>query len=182
MEAIETQVARLELKCRKPVEHLLAGAYRSIFHGSGIEFDDVRPYQPGDDVRSMDWKVTARTGRAHIKRYIEDREQFIYLLVDVSGSMQLHSNPCKEATVNELCTLLTLIANVNQDRIGLVLFNNGIVTRIRPGKGRRHGMRILKTLLDYSADDLSTDLEKVRGSISAYCPKNVPSSSLSLIF
>ena len=160
METIETQVARLELKCRKPVEHLLAGAYRSIFHGSGIEFDDVRPYQPGDDVRTMDWKVTARTGRPHIKRYIEDREQFIYLLVDVSGSMQRHSNPRKAAAVNELCTLLTLIANVNQDRIGLILFNNGIVTRIRPGKGRRHGRRILQTLLDYAADDLSTDLAK----------------------
>jgi uncharacterized protein (DUF58 family) len=160
METIETQVARLELKCRKPVENLLAGAYRSIFHGSGIEFDDVRPYQPGDDVRTMDWKVTARTGRPHIKRYIEDREQFIYLLVDVSGSMQRHSDSRKAAVVNELCTSLTLIANVNQDRIGLILFNNGIVTRIRPGKGRRHGRRILQTLLDYTADDLSTDLAK----------------------
>ena len=160
METIETQLARLELKCRKPVEYLLAGAYRSIFHGSGIEFDDVRPYQPGDDVRTMDWKVTARTGRPHIKRYIEDREQFIYLLVDVSGSMQRHSDPRKAATVNELCTLLTLIANVNQDRIGLILFNNGIVTRIRPSKGRRHRTLILQTLLDYTAADLSTNLSK----------------------
>ena len=160
MTAIETQLARLELTCRKPVEHLLAGAYRSIYQGSGIEFDDVRPYQPGDDVRAMDWKVTARTGKAHIKRYIEDREQFIYLLVDVSGSMQLHSNPLKAKTVNELCTLLTLIANTNQDRIGLALFNDGIVSRVRPGKGRLHRMRILQTLLDYSAEDLGTNLAK----------------------
>jgi uncharacterized protein (DUF58 family) len=160
MKAIESHITQLRLKCRQPVEHLLAGAYRSIFHGSGIEFDDVRPYQSGDDVRAMDWKVTARTGRPHIKRYIEDREQFIYLLVDVSASMQLHSNPQKAETVNELCTLLTLIAHTNQDRIGLVLFNEGIVTRIRPGKGRRHGMQILQTLLDYQAKALGTDLVK----------------------
>ena len=160
MKAIESQITQLALKCRQPVEHLLAGAYRSIFHGSGIEFDDVRPYQSGDDVRAMDWKVTARTGRPHIKRYIEDREQFIYLLVDVSGSMQLHSNPQKSETVSELCTLLILIAQANQDRVGLVLFSQGIMTRIRPAKGRRHGMRILQTLLDYQVEESGTDLVK----------------------
>ena len=84
---VESQLRLLELKCRRPVEHLLAGEYHSVFRGQGIEFEDVRPYQPGDDVRAMDWKITARTGEPHIKRFIEEREQFIYLLVDVSASM-----------------------------------------------------------------------------------------------
>ena len=83
----DSRLSLLELKCRRPVEHLLAGEFQSVFRGQGIEFEDVRPYQPGDDVRSMDWKVTARTGEPHIKRYIEEREQFLYLLVDISASV-----------------------------------------------------------------------------------------------
>ena len=84
---IENILNLLELKCRQPVEHLLAGAYRSVFRGRGIEFEDVRIYEPGDDVRAMDWRVTARTGEAHVKRFVEEREQFFYLLVDISASM-----------------------------------------------------------------------------------------------
>ena len=87
LEDFESRLNLLELKCRRPVEHLLAGEYRSVFRGRGVEFEDVRLYQPGDDVRTMDWKVTARTGEPHIKRFIEEREQFVYLLVDLSASI-----------------------------------------------------------------------------------------------
>ena len=100
---LESQLNLLELKCRRPVEHLLAGEYRSVFKGRGVEFEDVRPYQPGDDVRTMDWKVTARTGEPHIKRYIEEREQFVYLLVDVSASM-LHAADGRKRKTNVYMT------------------------------------------------------------------------------
>ena len=98
----------LELKCRRPVEHVLAGEYQSVFRGRGLEFEDVRAYQYGDDVRAMDWKVTARTGNPHIKRYIEEREQVVYLLVDVSASMRHDNSGNKRETLTELCALITL--------------------------------------------------------------------------
>ena len=93
LDHIEHRLNLLELKCRRPVEHVLAGEYKSVFRGRGLEFEDVRAYQPGDDVRAMDWKVTARTGEPHIKRYIEEREQVVYLLVDVSASCLLYTSP-----------------------------------------------------------------------------------------
>ena len=146
---LEHRLNLLELKCRRPVEHLLAGEYRSIFRGRGIEFEDVRPYQPGDDVRAMDWKVTARTGEAHIKRYIEEREQFIYLLVDVSASMLHDAQGKKRQTMAELCSLLTMAAIKNQDRVGLILFTDQIEQVIPPGKGRSHAMRIMDQLMNF---------------------------------
>ncbi|ADE53619.1 DUF58 domain-containing protein [Coraliomargarita akajimensis] len=152
---LESRLNLLELKCRRPVEHLLAGEYRSVFRGRGIEFEDVRAYQPGDDVRTMDWKVTARTGEAHIKRYIEEREQFIYLLIDLSGSM-LH-DPNKRQSMVELCSLLAMAAIKNQDRVGLILFSDEIEEILPPGKGRSHAMRIMDLLMNYQPKRSGTD-------------------------
>ena len=115
LDHIEHRLNLLELKCRRPVEHVLAGEYQSVFRGHGLEFEDVRAYQYGDDVRAMDWKVTARTGNPHIKRYIEEREQVVYLLVDVSASMRHDNSGNKRETLNELCALITLAAIKNQD-------------------------------------------------------------------
>ena len=160
---LESQLNLLELKCRRPVEHLLAGEYRSVFRGRGVEFEDVRPYQPGDDVRAMDWKVTARTGEPHIKRYIEEREQFIYLLVDVSASMLHDTNGRKRKTMVEGCALLTLAAVKNHDRIGLILFSDRIEQIVPPSKGRSHAMRIMDELMHFKPQGRGTDFSKMLG-------------------
>lgn len=160
---LESQLNLLELKCRRPVEHLLAGEYRSVFRGRGIEFEDVRPYQPGDDVRTMDWKVTARTGEPHIKRYIEEREQFIYLLVDVSASMLNDAEGRKRKTVTEVCALLTLAAVKNHDRIGLILFTDRIEQIVPPSKGRSHAMRIMDELMHFKPEGRGTDFTEMLG-------------------
>ena len=160
---LESQLNLLELKCRRPVEHLLAGEYRSVFRGRGVEFEDVRPYQPGDDVRSMDWKVTARTGEPHIKRYIEEREQFVYLLVDVSASMLHDADGKKRKTMAEVCALLTLAAVKNHDRIGLIVFSDRIEQIVPPGKGRSHAMRIMDVLMHFKPQGRGTDFTEMLG-------------------
>ena len=158
LDHIENRLNLLELKCRRPVEHVLAGEYKSVFRGRGLEFEDVRAYQPGDDVRAMDWKVTARTGEPHIKRYIEEREQVVYLLVDVSASMRHDNSGKKRETLAELCALITLAAIRNQDRVGLILFSEQIEQIIMPSKGRRHAMRIIDELVNFKPTNKKTDL------------------------
>ena len=155
---IEHRLNLLELKCRRPVEHLLSGVYQSVFRGRGLEFEDIRAYQYGDDVRSMDWKVTARTGEPHIKRYIEEREQVVYLLVDVSASMRHDNSGNKRETLTELCALITLTAIKNQDRVGLILFSDQIEQIIMPSKGRRHAMRIIDELINFKPINKKTAL------------------------
>lgn len=160
---LESQLNLLELKCRRPVEHLLAGEYRSVFKGRGVEFEDVRPYQPGDDVRTMDWKVTARMGEPYIKRYIEEREQFIYLLVDVSASMLHDADGKKRKTMAEVCALLILAAVKNHDRIGLILFSDRIEQIVPPSKGRCHAMRIMDELMHFKPQGRGTDFTEMLG-------------------
>ena len=149
----------LELKCRRPVEHLLAGEYRSVFKGRGIEFEDVRPYTPGDDVRSMDWKVTARTGVPHVKRYVEEREQMFYLMVDLSASTLSDAEKAKRRTVAEFCGLLTLSALSNNDRVGLIMFTDRVELVVPASKGRQQGMRILDALSGFEPKGSSTRLD-----------------------
>ena len=163
LDEIESRLNLLEMKCRRAVEHLLAGEYRSVFRGRGVEFEDVRVYQPGDDVRTMDWKVTARTGEAHIKRFIEEREQFIYLLVDVSASMLHDQEGRKRQTMSEVCALLTMAAIKNQDRVGLILFTDQIEHVVPPGKGRSHAMRIMDDLMHFEPEGTGTDFIEMLG-------------------
>ena len=158
-----TRLSLLELKCRRPVEHLLAGEYRSVFRGQGIEFEEVRPYQPGDDVRTMDWKVTARTGQPHIKRYIEQREQVLYLLVDLSASILDSAGGRKRKLMTELCSLLTMAAVKNNDRVSLILFTDRVELVVPPGKGRAHALRIMDALLNFQPDGTATAFETVLG-------------------
>lgn len=163
LEELDRNLNFLELKCRRPVEHLLAGEYRSVFRGRGVEFEDVRPYQPGDDVRTMDWKVTARTGVAHIKRHIEEREQFVYLLVDLSGSILHDANGRTRRMVAEVCSLITMAAIKNQDRVGLMIFTDRIELVVPPGKGRSHAMRIMDALLNFQPEGRGTDFPEMLG-------------------
>jgi uncharacterized protein (DUF58 family) len=126
----------------------MAGAYLSVFKGRGMEFDEVRPYVPGDDVRTIDWNVTARTGEPHVKRFVEERELTVMLLVDVSASQEFGSGRRSklEAAV-ELSALLALSAVENGDKVGLLLFHRGADLYIPPRKGGKHALRIVREVL-----------------------------------
>jgi uncharacterized protein (DUF58 family) len=142
------QIRRLQLRARRAVQDLLGGEYHSVFKGTGLSFEEVREYQPGDDVRSIDWNVTARMGQPFIKRYIEERERTLILLIDVSGSQgfgtQRHT---KRAVAAELAALLSFCAIHNNDRVGLITFTDTVELFIPPAKGTRHALRLIREIL-----------------------------------
>ncbi|HUQ05155.1 MAG TPA: DUF58 domain-containing protein [Kofleriaceae bacterium] len=139
------EVKRIQFVTGRQVANVMAGAYLSVFKGRGMEFEEVRPYVPGDDVRSIDWNVTARTGEPFIKRYVEERELTVMLLCDISQSQDFGSGRRSklEAAV-ELCALLALSAVDNGDKVGLLLFHGGADTYIPPRKGDKHALRIIR--------------------------------------
>ncbi|MDB4958442.1 MAG: hypothetical protein JWO36_6011 [Myxococcales bacterium] len=141
-------VKRIQFVTGRHVSDVMAGAYLSVFKGRGMEFDEVRPYVPGDDVRSIDWNVTARTGEPHVKRFVEERELTVMLLVDVSASQDFGSGRRSklEAAV-ELSALLAMSAVENGDKVGLLLFHGGADRYIPPRKGGKHGLRIVREVL-----------------------------------
>ena len=153
LQSIDQRLRQLQLRTRYPVEHLLAGEYRSVFKGRGMDFDEIQSYRPGDEVRSIDWNVTARTGQPHIKRYVEERELAVWLVVDASASCRImaqgHAETCgtKWDTMNELAALLTLSAIHNHDRVGMILCTDRVEQILRPRKGRQHALRLLTDLL-----------------------------------
>ncbi len=145
---IAQAVKRIQFVTGRQVADVMAGAYLSVFKGRGMEFDEVRPYVPGDDVRAIDWNVTARTGEPHVKRFVEERELTVMLLVDVSASQDFGSGRRSklEAAV-ELSALLALSAVENGDKVGLLLFHGGADTYIPPRKGGKHALRIVREVL-----------------------------------
>jgi len=145
---IAQAVKRIQFVTGRQVSDLMAGAYLSVFKGRGMEFDEVRPYVPGDDVRAIDWNVTARTGEPHIKRFVEERELTVMLLVDVSASQDFGSGRRSklEAAV-ELSALLAMSAVENGDKVGLLLFHGGADLYIPPRKGGKHALRIVREVL-----------------------------------
>jgi uncharacterized protein (DUF58 family) len=146
--SLEQRLRLLQLRTRDPVEHLLAGEYRSVFKGRGLDFDEICPYSPGDDVRSMDWNVTARTGHPYIKRYIEERELAVWLLIDASASCRITApGRTKWDTLHELAALVTLSATHNHDRVGMILCSDRVEQILPPRKGRQHALRLLTDLL-----------------------------------
>lgn len=157
------KVGKIRILTNRLIDDQLAGDYHSTFKGQGVEFDEVRPYIAGDDVRTIDWNVTARTGVPHIKRFSEERELTILFLVDVSGSQSYGSvRRSKAELAAEVTSLLALTAIRNQDMIGLVLFSDRIVKYIPPRKGRDSVMRLVREVL--AAEDEAaggTDLEGV---------------------
>jgi uncharacterized protein (DUF58 family) len=153
------QIRRLQLKARRAVEDLLGGEYHSVFKGTGIAFDEVRAYQPGDDVRAIDWNVTARTGRPFVKRFVEERELTLILAVDVSGSQRFGTRQLtKRAVAAELAALLALCAVSNNDRVGLVAFTESVERFVPPKKGPRHVLRLLRDILAFEPRKPGTDL------------------------
>jgi uncharacterized protein (DUF58 family) len=145
---IAQAVKRIQFVTGRQVADVMAGAYLSVFKGRGMEFDEVRPYVPGDDVRAIDWNVTARTGEPHIKRFVEERELTVMLLVDVSASQDFGSGRRSklEAAV-ELSALLALSAVENGDKVGMLLFHSGADLYIPPRKGGKHALRIVREVL-----------------------------------
>jgi uncharacterized protein (DUF58 family) len=153
------QVRLIELRTRRLVNSLFAGEYRSIFKGYGMEFAEVREYNPGDEVRSIDWNVTARMGRPFVKRYIEERELTVMLVVDLSGSSQFGTvSRFKAEMAIELAAVLTMSAVRNNDRVGALLFTDHVEHVVPPGKGRRHALRIIRDVLVHQPEGKGTDI------------------------
>jgi uncharacterized protein (DUF58 family) len=155
------RVQLVELRARRFVEDLLAGPYRSVFRGRGLEFDEVREYQPGDDVRSIDWHTTARTGTVQIKQNVEERSLTILLAVDLSASGDFGSVPqSKRELAAELAAVLALSAVLNNDRVGLLLFTDKVERYLAPQTGRRQALAIVAAVLAHEARSPRTSLRQ----------------------
>lgn len=153
------QVKLLELRTRGLVNSLFTGEYRSVFKGQGMEFAEVREYQSGDEVRSIDWNVTARMQRPYVKRYIEERELTVMLAVDVSGSERFGTRRrFKSEVASELAAVLTMSAIRNNDRVGALLFTDRIEHVVPPRKGRRHALRLIRDILAFEPAGRETDI------------------------
>ncbi len=158
-EEVVREVRRIEITTRHLVRDIVAGEYSSAFRGRGVEFAEVREYQPGDDVRSIDWNVTARLGSAYVKRYLEERELTVGFVVDFSASKRFGSRlRTKGALATEVCAVLALAAARNNDRVGALFFTDRIEQVIPARKGRRHVLRILSELLSFVPAGAGTDL------------------------
>jgi uncharacterized protein (DUF58 family) len=153
------QVQRIHLRTRRLVDDVLVGAYHSTFKGRGMEFDEVREYTPGDEVRTIDWNVTARRGQPYVKRYVEERELTVMLLVDLSASGQFGSvRRLKSDIATELCAVLAWSAIRNNDKVGLILFTDHIEMFVPPQKGRRHVLRVIREVLYFQPQRQRTDV------------------------
>ena len=142
------KIRRIEIRTRRSVHDVFAGRYHSVFKGRGMEFQEVREYVPGDDIRSIDWNVTARTGAPHVKKFTEERELTVMLLVDISASNRFGSTPqLKRDLAAEIAAVLAFSAIANHDRVGLILFTDRVEKHIPPRKGPTHVLRVISEIL-----------------------------------
>ena len=154
-----SRIRRIQIRTRTILESGIGGAYHTVFKGRGMEFAEVREYQPGDDVRTIDWNVTARMGSLHIKKFVEERDLTLLLVVDVSGSQSFGSNfLLKRDYAAELAAVLAFSAVFNHDRVGAVLFSDRIEGYVPPGRGREHALRIVRDLLAMDPRGRGTDI------------------------
>ncbi len=153
------QVKKIEIKTRRVVDDITAGAYRSVFKGRGIEFDEVREYTSDDDVRDIDWNVTARMGSPYIKKYVEERELTVFLAIDVSASSAYGSGvKTKRSCAIEIAALLAFSAIRNNDKVGLMLFTDKIELFVPPKSGKTHGLRIIRELVAANPENKGTNI------------------------
>ena len=153
------KVRKIELKTRGLSNHLFSGEYHSAFKGRGMAFSEVREYVPGDEVRSIDWNVTARTGNPHVKVFDEERELTVVLMADVSGSGDFGTeNQLKRELITEACATIAFSAIQNNDKVGLILFSDQVELFIPPKKGRGHILRIVRELLEFKPAHKGTDV------------------------
>ena len=147
------RVREIQVRTGRQVADVLAGEYVSVFKGRGMEFEEVRPYVPGDDIRTIDWNVTARTGATYVKRYVEERQLTLMLMADVSASQDFGSGSrSKREAAAELCALLAFSATRNDDKVGLTLFHGDIEQYIPPRKGQKHALRVVREVLAHGAE------------------------------
>lgn len=159
MKEILRKVRRLEIKIRKMVDNTFAGEYQSAFKGQGLEFDEVRPYQYGDDIRTIDWNVTAKTGQVYIKQFREEREQTLFVLFDVSGSGDFGpAEENKRLIGMEIASILSFSALKNNDKIGLATFSDRLEKYYKPNKGRKHILKIVRGVLTHENKSEQTDI------------------------
>ena len=153
------QIRQIEIYTSRMVDASFAGQYESVFKGRGMQFDEVREYVPGDDIRTIDWNVTARTGRPYIKRFVEEREMTVIFAVDLSASGQFGTvNKTKNALAAEFCAVLAFAAAKNNDKVGLLIFTDRIDMYIRPKKGTSHVLRLIRELLYFKMPRRKTDI------------------------
>lgn len=153
------KIRYIEIYTTKAVNDVLAGQYSSIFRGYGMIFEEVREYQPGDDIRSIDWNVTARTGHPYVKRFTEERELTVLFLVDMSASGTFGSTGrAKNEVAAELCALLAFSAIKNNDKVGLIAFTDSVELLVPPAKGSSHVLRLIRDLLNFVPRGRTTNI------------------------
>ncbi|HZB28120.1 MAG TPA: DUF58 domain-containing protein [Gemmatimonadales bacterium] len=158
-EEVMREVRRIEIATRHLVRSIVAGEYSSAFRGRGVEFSEVREYQPGDDIRTIDWNVTARLGAAYVKRYLEERELTLLFVVDASASGDFGTRiRTKRALAVEVCAVLALAAARNNDRVGLAWATDRVERFLPPGRGRSHVLRVIDDLLAFEPAGTATNL------------------------
>src|ERR1700676_3741717 len=166
------QIRRLQMRARRAVEDPLGGEYRSVFKGAGIAFEEVREYQPGDDVRTIDWNVTARMGHPFIKRFVEERELTVMLLVDCSGSQRFGTQlQQKREVAAELAAVLAFSAISNNDKVGLVAFTDRVERFVPPRKGTRHVLRLIRDVLFFQPSRNGTSLREALDYVNRVLPR-----------
>lgn len=159
-EDVLKKVKRIEIVSRKISREVFAGAYHSSFKGRGMEFASVREYSPGDDIRFIDWNVSSRTGRLHVKQYVEERELTLILALDLSASMFFFSHEqTKRELMAEISAIVAFAANINNDKVGLLLFSDQVEKYVPPRKGRQHILRIIRDILEYQPRREKTSLQ-----------------------
>lgn len=163
---------KIEIYTKKLVEQEMGGVYRSIFKGKGIEFFEVREYEEGDDIRAIDWNVTARMGHPYVKTYLEERELTVYLLVDLSSSQDFGSfDKSKRNLSAYISALIAFSAIKNNDRVGLILFTNKIEKHLPPKKGKDHIMHILREILFFKPEEKGTNIKNALNFFGRVCTK-----------
>lgn len=167
------QIQRIHIRTRRVVNDLLTGQYESVFKGQGMAFKEVRAYVPGDDVRSIDWNVTARTGHPHVKVMVEEREQTVMLVVDASASGRFGSRVrLKSELAAELCAVLAYSAIKNNDKVGLMVFTDRVERFVRPQKGRKHVLRLIREILFFEPAGRATDLAGALNYLNQVIPRH----------
>ncbi len=166
------KIKKIHIKAGRRVNTLMAGQYKSVFRGAGIEFDEVREYFPGDEVKSIDWKVSARLGRPFVKRYQEEREQVVMLLLDMSGSGLFGTaEALKRETAAEVASILAFNAIRNNDKVGAILFTEGVEKYIPPQKGSAHVWRVIREMFSFQPSRRGTDLKVAVDYLGRVCRK-----------
>ncbi len=165
------RVREIQIRTGRQVADVLAGQYESVFRGRGMEFEEVRPYIPGDDVRTIDWNVTARMGGPYVKRFVEERQLTLMLMADISASQDFGSaSRSKREATAELCALLAFAATSNDDKVGMTLFHGGIEQYIPARKGQKHSLRVIREVLAHGTGQTPEEIALRAQSVRRWLP------------